>query len=174
MKSFPGERDRVRAHTPQGVNAEIDRRGLDGVNAYAARTDADIQRRVSELSREWDMERILQLNASMAAITGLGLAAWKGKRWLALPVTVFSFFLQHAIQGWCPPVPVFRRLGVRTRPEINREKYALKALRGDFEAMNRLETAAPSSNRQGDPAGRLRSEQQIHRDEGSDQRQSRT
>ena len=39
---------------------------------------------------------------------------------------------QNPVQGWCPPVPVFRRLGVRTREEIDRERYALKALRGDF------------------------------------------
>jgi hypothetical protein len=30
-------------------------------------------------------------------------------------------------------VPVFRRLGVRTAGEIDRERYALKALRGDFD-----------------------------------------
>jgi hypothetical protein len=42
------------------------------------------------------------------------------------------FFVQHAIQGWCPPIPIFRAYKVRTRPEIDREKYALKALRGDF------------------------------------------
>lgn len=33
--------------------------------------------------------------------------------------------LQHGLQGWCPPLPVLRRLGVRTRGEIDREKYAL-------------------------------------------------
>ena len=45
---------------------------------------------------------------------------------------VGGFLLQHAVQGWCPPVPVFRRLGVRTQTEIDEERYALKALRGDF------------------------------------------
>jgi hypothetical protein len=39
----------------------------------------------------------------------------------------------HAVQGWCPPVPVLRRLGFRTASEIDHERYALKALRGDFE-----------------------------------------
>ena len=43
-----------------------------------------------------------------------------------------GFLFQHATQGWCPPVPLFRKLGVRTRSEIDREKYALKILRGDF------------------------------------------
>jgi hypothetical protein len=35
-------------------------------------------------------------------------------------------------------VPIFRRLGVRTRDEINREKYALKALRGDFDEIDSM------------------------------------
>ena len=42
--------------------------------------------------------------------------------------------MQHALQGWCPTVPEFRRIGVRTAKEINREKYALKAMRGDFDS----------------------------------------
>jgi hypothetical protein len=49
---------------------------------------------------------------------------------------VTAFLLQHALQGWCPPVPVFRRLGVRTTAEIDRERYALKALRGDFKRLD--------------------------------------
>lgn len=61
------------------------------------------------------------------------LALMVDRRWLALPVGVAAFLLQHAVQGWCPPVPVFRRLGVRTAGEIDQERYALKALRGDFD-----------------------------------------
>ena len=49
-----------------------------------------------------------------------------------LPLVVSGFLLQHAIQGWCPPLPVFRKLGFRTRAEIEQERYALKLLRGDF------------------------------------------
>jgi hypothetical protein len=58
---------------------------------------------------------------------------------------VFAFFAQHALQGWCPPVPVMRRLGVRTAREIERERYALKALRGDFDQLP--DTAAPIEKR---------------------------
>ena len=36
--------------------------------------------------------------------------------------------LQHALQGWCSPVELFRRTGVRTNSEINYEKEALKNL----------------------------------------------
>jgi hypothetical protein len=56
-----------------------------------------------------------------------------GKRsWLLLSAVVGGFLLQHAFTGWCPPVPVLRSLGVRTRSEIDREKFALKGLRADF------------------------------------------
>lgn len=33
-------------------------------------------------------------------------------------------------------MPVFRRLGVRTSGEIDQERYALKALRGDFDRVS--------------------------------------
>lgn len=43
-----------------------------------------------------------------------------------------SFLLQHAIQGWCPPIEMYRRLGVRSRNEFDAERTTIKALRGDF------------------------------------------
>ncbi len=54
------------------------------------------------------------------------------------------FLLQHALQGWCPPVPFFRERGVRTAAEIGRERYALKALRDDFRNLkSAVEPARP-------------------------------
>jgi hypothetical protein len=129
------EADRVRAHSPQKANDKIDGRAEDAVRAYAGRGAGEIAARADALGREWDMERVLQANAAVVALAGIGLGAAVSKRWLALPGIVFSFFAQHAIQGWCPPVALFRRLGVRTRREINAERYALKALRGDFDAV---------------------------------------
>jgi hypothetical protein len=46
-----------------------------------------------------------------------------------------TFFAQHALQGWCPPLPILRRHGVRAAREIERERYAIKALRGDFDSI---------------------------------------
>jgi hypothetical protein len=42
----------------------------------------------------------------------------------------------HGIQGWYPMIPLFRRMGFRSRKEIDREKFAMKALRGDFKDIN--------------------------------------
>ena len=133
--------DRVRANTSEEINRRIDREIDARVREYAARGPADISRRIQELDREWDMERMLQTNASALALTGLLLGVTHSKRWLIVPGFVLPFLLQHAVQGWCPPVPVFRRLGVRTRKEIDREKYALKVLRGDFDRSDSLPPA---------------------------------
>jgi hypothetical protein len=75
--------------------------------------------------------------ASSFSLTGIMLAVTIDRRWLLLPTVVLSFLLLHAVQGWCPPVPLLRRLGIRTREEIDRERYALKALAGDFEGVAR-------------------------------------
>jgi hypothetical protein len=73
-----------------------------------------------------DIERVLEVNASTLALSGLILGLTKNRKWLFLPGIVLPFLLQHGLQGWCPPLPLLRRFGIRTRGEIDREKYALK------------------------------------------------
>ncbi len=102
------------------------------VREYAARGLREIAARIDELDREWDVERALETNAAAPALAGLGLGVVRDRRWLLLPALVLPFLLYYALQGWCPPIEVLRRLGYRTRREIDREKVALKALRGDF------------------------------------------
>lgn len=133
--------DRVRANTSEEINRGIDQEIEARVREYAKRSQSDITRRIEELDREWDMERLLETNASAIAFTGLVLGLTQSKKWLIVPGIVLPFLFQHAVQGWCPPVPVFRRLGVRTREEIDRERYALKVLRGDFERVQSLPKA---------------------------------
>ena len=125
--------DRVRENTSDEINRRIDNETMARVQDYAARSESDITRRIEELDREWDMERLLETNASVLALTGLALGATHSRKWLIVPGIVLPFLFQHAVQGWCPPMPIFRRLGVRTRQEIDREKYALKVVRGDFD-----------------------------------------
>jgi hypothetical protein len=115
------------------VNVEIQRQLSANVAKYAAEGPAAIEGRLSELDREWDIERTLEANAATVVLFGVALGASVNRRWFALPAIVAGFLLQHALQGWCPPIPVFRRLGVRTSSEIEQERYALKALRGDFQ-----------------------------------------
>lgn len=133
--------ERVPRHTASEVNLRIQEETEQRL-AYYADHPAEIGARLEELKREWDVERTIEANAATLAFTGVILGATVDKRWLALPALVTGFLFQHAVQGWCPPVPVLRRMGFRTAEEISKERYALKVLRGDFqpvaEAKNKL------------------------------------
>ncbi len=126
--------DRVPAHTSEEINQQIQSDIRKRVRHLAMHPDA-IPRRLRELREEWDIERAIEANASALAFTGVVLGVTRDSRWLALPALVTAFLFQHAIQGWCPPVPVLRRMGFRTAHEIEQERTALKALRGDFNAV---------------------------------------
>lgn len=130
--------DRVRAHTPMSVQIKFDEDLVARIRHYADvdemnDREAAISKRIMELEQESDMERVLEANAAALALTGVGLTALHRRYWLCLPAVVTGFLLQHALQGWCPPVSLFRRIGVRTRQEIDVERFALKVLRGDMD-----------------------------------------
>lgn len=129
---LPNSSERVPLHTAPQVNEEIWRRTRDNVAKYAAGGAAIIQWRLDALEREWDIERALEANASTVMLVGLLLSVLSSWWFLLIPFAVAAFLLQHALQGWCPPIPILRRMGFRTRAEIDYERYALKNLRGDF------------------------------------------
>lgn len=133
---------RVKSNTCQSVNNQIRRQTEQNVTRLASSGRAAIDRRLAELNEEWDIERFLETMAPSFTLLGLTLGLTVDRRWFALPILVQSFFLQHALQGWCPPIPVLRRMGVRTMEEIDEERYALKALRGDFEGLERNAASA--------------------------------
>lgn len=124
-------KDRVPAHTAEHINARIQREIASRVHYFAAHPD-EIPGRMLELDQEWDIERAIEANASALAFAGVAMAARGDRRWLVLPALVTGFLFQHAVQGWCPPIPILRRLGFRTVYEIEQERQALKVLRGDF------------------------------------------
>jgi hypothetical protein len=132
MITNPNETDRVRRHTSPELLARIDAQIEENVRCYSTFSRDQLTGRLRELEQEWGMERYLEANASAIGLTSVALGMTVSRKWLLLTGTVMGFLLQHAVQGWCPPIPIFRRLGVRTRGEIDREIYALKALRGDF------------------------------------------
>ncbi len=132
---IPPTTSRVAQHTDKEINARIRRQTEANVAYFGKGGSLAIGERLRELDREWDVERLLEANAATIALTGLCLGSLVNRRWFVLPAVVAGFLLQHAIQGWCPPIPVFRRLGMRTQTEIEQERYALKAIRGDFKTI---------------------------------------
>jgi hypothetical protein len=117
---------RVTANTNPEINERIWRRTEATMRRVAAQGRHAIEQRLRELDHEWDIERYLETMAPTFTLIGLALGVARDRRWLALPFVVQSFFLQHALQGWCPPMPVLRYLGVRTMQEIERERCALQ------------------------------------------------
>jgi hypothetical protein len=134
-ETLPPTSTRVERNTQREVN-ELIRTQSDARLARLERGKAvELRARLAELDREWDIERVLQANASTLVILGTLLGAKVDRRFLLLPAAVLTFFAQHALQGWCPPLPILRRHGVRAAREIERERYAIKAMRGDFDSI---------------------------------------
>lgn len=131
--------DRIKNATPPSINRKIEKKTWERIASYVGKNTRDISKRIDELEKEWDIERYLGINMSTLAITGIALTAIsRNKAWLILPGVVLGFFMQHAIQGWCPPLPLLRKLHIRTAKEIEQEKYALKVLRGDFNDLQNI------------------------------------
>jgi len=123
---------RVPMHTCDDVNRQIYESTQQRIAQYKNFSPEEIDQRLEELDQEWDTERLLETNAATLAFVGCVLAATTDRRWVFLPMAVTAFLFQHAVQGWCPPLPVIRRLGFRTMREIDDERIALKIIRGDF------------------------------------------
>ena len=124
---------RVRRSSTEEANARIDHRINASVRWYA-RHPEHIDERLAELDAEWDVERSVEVIAS-----GLVLGGWAlggvDRRFLAVSAAGATSLLVHALSGWCPPVPALRGMDVRTAREIDTERHALKALRGDYGPM---------------------------------------
>jgi hypothetical protein len=125
--------DRVRDHTDRDQLSALDRQARERLSRLEGASEQELNRRLVELEQESDVERALEINASILALSGLALGVTVNRKLLVIPAIVLGFLLQHGIQGWCPPLPILRRLGLRTQQEIAAEKYVVRAMRGDFE-----------------------------------------
>jgi hypothetical protein len=130
---LPNTNPRIEQSTPRRLNERIVRRTEASVQRVIAQGPAAIERRLRELDEEWDTERTLETMAASFGLAGLALGTAVNRKWYALSGVVAAFLLQHALQGWCPPLPVVRAFGVRTMREIDAERFALKLARGDFQ-----------------------------------------
>lgn len=134
---LPATAHRVADNTCESVNEVIRRQTEANIARFVKASPATITARLKDLDQEWDVERCVETIAPTISLVGMLLAAKVSMKWLVLPAVVQAFLLQHGMQGWCPPVPILRRLGVRTIEEIDQERYALKTLRGDFRAVSK-------------------------------------
>jgi hypothetical protein len=123
------EVDRVRHYTSPEILQKIDRQIEHKVAYFASQPDEVIAEHIRELQQEWSINRLLQANTAAIGLLGAILGLFVSRKWAVLTVAGFGFL---ACPGADPRIVLLRRLGLRTRSEINRELYALKAARGDF------------------------------------------
>jgi hypothetical protein len=141
---FPATDDRVPLHTSDRSNSRIHERMLSSLRPYVGAPRRKIDARIAELRREWDIERTLEANAAAVSLASVALGLTVSRKFFVIPALVAGFLFQHAVQGWCPPLPALRRLGVRTSAEIHAEILALRILRDDFSERTRGAEAALS------------------------------
>ncbi|HZQ71298.1 MAG TPA: hypothetical protein VFB08_00155 [Burkholderiales bacterium] len=77
---------------------------------YHGAPAAAIESRMESLGKEWTVERAVMAGAGLLALAGAAL------------------LLEHALTGWCPAVPLLRRLGFRTRREVEAERLTLRRM----------------------------------------------
>jgi len=118
---------------------QIDARIEQNIRFYATQPPEVISRRIEELDEEHDLDQTMALYGSGIGLGSILLSFIGGKKWLFVGGITLGFLLKHALDGTSPYVPLVRKFGVRTREEIEREKYALKILRGDFADMPKPE-----------------------------------
>jgi hypothetical protein len=107
--------------------------GHNHLARYAAAPAGVLEQRLQELDHEWDVERLM-VTLSALILLGSVLLVWLlGADWLVLSGILAGCLLLHGLFRWTPALPLLRCLGYRTPEEIAHERYALKALRGDFQ-----------------------------------------
>jgi len=129
---FPPTSQRVLLRSDPQANAEIRSQTIKNLNIFKNCDSVEMADRIQILNQEWDTERLLEVNASLLIVLSSYLGVRTSRIWFLLTGTVSVFMLWHAFLGWCPLLPVIRKLGVRTEAEIGAEKTALKYMRGDF------------------------------------------
>jgi hypothetical protein len=128
--------DRVRDHSAEVVNRRIVR-AIEGSVARCVANGRDaVLQRLAEIDREWDIDRVLMANFAVVggAAYAIGLERYTQRRlfrsrrkgWLYFLGVQMAFLFTHAAVGWCPPVVVWRRVGVRTKAEIDVERALLR------------------------------------------------
>jgi len=91
-----------------------------------------ISGRLEQLDREWTAGRMTKVTLGVAIVVGFALTALLGPWWLLLPAVAAVFLLQYTVSRASWLTATFREMGYRTGCEVEQEKLALRALRGDF------------------------------------------
>lgn len=138
LPDFSQAAESIKQYLPDVMYASVDEaarvnRERVGQNvAFYQANPEGLDARLNELSEEWDVDRILQVGMSCASLMGFWFSLTRTRLWLLLPLVAAGGALHHGVTGQSPAADLVRRLGFRTRDEIESEMIALQAVRGDY------------------------------------------
>ena len=125
-------KDLIRENSPSAFNKLIDAETLRNLERYRDAAPAEIEARLKFLETRYDIECFVEAGAAVLTLGGL-LLGLKNRKFLALPFIAQGLLLSHTLPFPDPVTPVLRSFGLWSRQEIERERNALKLLRGDYE-----------------------------------------
>jgi len=118
--------DKVRKHSLKSFNESIDEKTDSIIQLVVAEGPISISERLNELDREWDIDKAVMLFQSGLIMGQLASAIRKQtKNQLWGPLLQTPLLALHATFGWSPVTMIFRKLGFRTRFEIQAEREVL-------------------------------------------------
>lgn len=118
------------------VGERIQRRTEALVEHLSNAGEEAIERRLRTLDTEWDVDRAHEFQVGALAAIGIASSLTGKKKWLILPAVTAALQLASSLTGVSPAFALLRSLGYRTPNEIDREHFALKAIRGDFRRLS--------------------------------------
>jgi hypothetical protein len=134
QETLKAQWQQIRQQSPELLYASV----AEAEQANHDRTEANVAyyrdnpeglgRRLVELDEEWDVNRVLQVVASAGTVAGFWFSMTKSKLWLLVPLVLAGGALHHGLTGRSPAEDLARRLGFRTRNEIESERRRLQEL----------------------------------------------
>lgn len=128
---FPATTEKAERNTSAAALQRFDQQLRENIARIKGADRQAIEQRLSELDREWNIERAIGLEAPTMILLGLALGSLSNRKWFAVSAMAARMVILHNLQGWYPLLPVFRAAGLRTAEEIEQERMALKALLGE-------------------------------------------
>ncbi|MBX9724449.1 MAG: hypothetical protein K2X81_23770 [Candidatus Obscuribacterales bacterium] len=118
------------------IDCPLDRRTEHNIHAYSMQTREAIDEHLRELDREWSTERTNATIGNVIALLGLVLGAFISSWFLLIPLTTCLFSLAHNVFNFTPLLTLWRHSNMRANCQINTEKFAMKAMRGNGRQLN--------------------------------------
>lgn len=126
--------ERVRNNTAPAQREQFEQQLRRNIAHYMTADKHQIDQRLAELDREWNVERMIEVEAPIMIGLGALLGLTRSPKWFGLSVFAAGMVIVHNTQGWYPLLRIFQRMGIRSQQHIEEERSALRVLRNDHQA----------------------------------------